>query len=246
MNTPLHGKTVLLPRGGDWAVTASAEVHRRGAEAVVAPLITFAPPEDSAPVDAALTRLSEGYYDWLVVTSPRTVAAIADAEIPPSTRIAAVGQSTSNTLLRSGRPVAFQPTQEQSARGLVRQWPDAAAKRILLPRSSLAEPTINEGLGNLGMAVDDPIAYRTVSVDLRPETLARIRAGEVTYVFLTSGSTVREFARQVGVDAPVSIVTIGPITTRDATRAGLPVAYEAATPSIPSMLDAVAEERRPR
>lgn len=241
----LQGKTILLPRGGAWATTASAEVARRGATAVVGELITFAGPEDPAPLDAALARLRTGHYDWLIVTSPRTVTAIAEAAVPASTRIAAVGQSTAKALAQVGLHAEFVPASEQSARGLVREWPDAAAKRILLPRSAIAEPTIREGLGARGIEVDDPIAYRTIGADLAPKLLTRIRAGEIDYVLLTSGSTVREFARQVGVDAPVEIVAIGPITTRDALRAGLRVAFEAATPNVPAMLDAIVAERKP-
>ncbi|KAB1641212.1 uroporphyrinogen-III synthase [Gulosibacter chungangensis] len=241
----LQGKTILLPRGGSWATTASAEVAKRGAEAVVGELIRFSGPEDSVPLEAASQRLREGHYDWLIVTSPRTVTAIAQMEVPASTRIAAVGQSTAKALAKIGLNAEFVPESEQSARGLVREWPDAAATRILLPRSAIAEPTIRDGLTARGIEVDDPIAYRTIGADLAPELRARIHAGEIDFVFLTSGSTVREFARQVGGDAPVKIVTIGPITTRDARREGLEVTYEAATPNVPAMLDAIEEERKP-
>ncbi|MGO1543433.1 MAG: uroporphyrinogen-III synthase [Gulosibacter sp.] len=279
----LAGKVVLLPRGGRWADSASAEVRRLGAETVVGELIRFVAPADTAPLTAALARLREGDYDWLVVTSPRAVAAIVGADgtaatapesatgsttiqpdarqnlgtesaadsriaasdFPDSTRIAAVGSATATALTNAGLRVDFQPLTEQSARGLVREWPDSSAKRILLPRSSLAEPTVAEGLGQLGIQVDDPVAYQTVGVDLSPALRTRIQNGEVDYVFLTSGSTVREFARQVGTDAPVTVVTIGPITTRDARAAGFAVAYEAATPSIPAMLDAIAGRRDP-
>lgn len=246
MVDPLTGRTILLPRAGDWADAAGAEVRRRGATAVIGELIRFTDPADPTPLVTALAGLRRGHYDWLILTSPRAVTAIAAAAVPAATRIATVGRSTARALAGLGKHAAFVPSGEQSARGLVAEWPDAAARRILLPRSSRAQPTIREGLGAFGITVDDPIAYRTVGAELAPDTLADLRAGRIDLVLLTSGSTVREFARQVGADAPVEIVTIGPVTTRDAVRAGLRVAYEAATPNVPAMLDAVANRRAPR
>lgn len=75
---PLQGLCVLVPRGGPWGEDAADRLRHLGAEPLVVPLVAFAPPEDAAPLDAALDRLRRGAYDWLVVTSATTVDALVE------------------------------------------------------------------------------------------------------------------------------------------------------------------------
>ncbi|MDJ1371955.1 uroporphyrinogen-III synthase [Gulosibacter molinativorax] len=254
----LAGTTVLVPRGGDWGTQASLEIAERGGEPVIAELIGFAPPEDPAPLEAAQARLANGDYDWLVLTSPRAVTAIAIPErnsnaiaktelrIHRNTRIAVVGDSTAAGLESFGRSPHFVPVNEHSARGLVSEWPHVTApQRILWPRSSEAAPTIATGLTALGHRVDATIAYRTVGVPLTAEARARILTGELRFALVTSGSIARQLVDQIGADAPLRIVTIGPNTTRSAREAGLRVDFEAAQRTVSSMLDAIEQGREP-
>jgi uroporphyrinogen-III synthase len=139
----LDGWRVLVPHGGDWGDRVSGLLAAHGAEAVVVPLIEFAPPADVQPLDDALRRLSEGEYDWVTVTSGTTVTALAGrasgivepdhpAAATPATalraflsrsRVAAVGPGTARVLQQHGITPDLVPTGERSARGLVAEFP---------------------------------------------------------------------------------------------------------------------------
>lgn len=78
---------VLVPRGGRPGRELAEALESAGFEPVVAPLITFGPPVDAGPLHAGVVRLAAGDYDWLVLTSERTVDALVEAS-------GAVGTST--------------------------------------------------------------------------------------------------------------------------------------------------------
>ena len=77
MTSPLAGKRVVNTR----AVHQSAELDRllrdHGAVPLSFPCIAIGPPADAAPLDAALGRLAEGSFEWVVFTSANTVEAVA-------------------------------------------------------------------------------------------------------------------------------------------------------------------------
>lgn len=244
---PLEGVRILVPREGRAGDAAAEAVRSRGGVPVTAALVDVAAPLDPTPLDAARAALAAGDYEWLVVTSARAVAAIAATPMPDlaGARIASVGAATSVAVERVGWPVAFAPAGESSARGLVREWPEEGAGRVLWPRSSAAAPTVREGLEELGWRVDDPIAYRPVTRALPAAVREALRTGGIGLVLVTSGAIARRVAEELaGADRLPTIVTIGPATTRAALAAGLEVAAEAADRSIDAMLDAAGEVRR--
>lgn len=73
------GVRVLVPRGGRPGRELAGALADAGFTPVVVPLITFGPPVDGAPLLEGVGRLAAGAYDWLVLTSERTVDALAEA-----------------------------------------------------------------------------------------------------------------------------------------------------------------------
>ncbi|MGH2901205.1 MAG: uroporphyrinogen-III C-methyltransferase, partial [Solirubrobacteraceae bacterium] len=63
---PLFGRRVLVARAEGQGSELALELRRRAAEPVTVPLLELAPPEDGAPLAAALARAAE--YDWIVYT----------------------------------------------------------------------------------------------------------------------------------------------------------------------------------
>lgn len=116
---------MLVPRGGRPGRELAEALEAAGFEPVVAPLITFGPPVDAAPLLAGVGRLAEGGYDWLVLTSERTVDALVDAspagvvQVPATTRVAAVGPSTARRAHRAGLDVDVVPEWDRTATGLL-------------------------------------------------------------------------------------------------------------------------------
>ncbi|MBN9633305.1 MAG: uroporphyrinogen-III synthase, partial [Actinobacteria bacterium] len=76
-------------------------------------------PRGAPALEAALARLADGGFDWVTVTSATTVDGLsaARAVVPPTTRIAAVGETTAAALVAAGYAVDLVPAEDNSARG---------------------------------------------------------------------------------------------------------------------------------
>jgi uroporphyrinogen-III synthase len=211
---PLAGWRVLVPRGGRWGDTVAATLRGYGAIPVIAPLINFASADDAQTLANAFYELQDGQFDWLVVTSATTVDVLAGQSVivPPSTKIAAVGETTAAALAVAGYQVEFIPEGDNSARGLLKEWPTTPITgRVLVPQSDIAEPTLVSGLADLGIDV-------------------------------TSGSVARQVAKQLSPLPDGTIVAcIGPRTAFDARAAGLRVDVIAESRSADALVDALVE-----
>ena len=242
---PLSGWRVLVPRGGKWGDGVAASLRSFGAIPVIAPMINFASTENEAALAGAFERLEGGSFDWIVVTSATTVDVLLSQQVtvPEKTRIAAVGETTAAALVLAGYRVDFVPDADNSARGLVKDWPDAAgAGRVLIPHSDIAEPTIVAGLATLGLDVEYVAAYRTVGVPVTDQVAADVASGRVRAVLVTSGSVARQIAEQLApLPTETVVACIGPRTAFDARGAGLTVHLIAETRSAESLVEALVE-----
>lgn len=242
---PLSGWRVLVPRGGEWGEDVAAGLRGFGAVPVIAPLINFASAEDPTALANALHELQDGQYDWLVVTSATTVDVLSGqgVRVPESTRIAAVGETTAAALQLAGYAVDFVPHADNSARGLVKEWPASEIRgRVLIPQSDIADPTLVAGLSKLGFAVEFVTAYRTVGVPLAPNVLADLESGRIGGVLVTSGSVARQLAAQLPRFPSATVIAcIGPRTAFDARAAGLPVHAIAEERTAESLIDALVD-----
>lgn len=237
----LRGLRVLVPRGGPWGEDVAGRLRRLGAEPVVVPLIAFAPPEDTAPLDAAIANVRLGRFDWLVVTSATTVDALVRrrAVLPPTTHVAAVGAATRAACERAGLVVDLVPSTDHSARGLADELPGDAG-RVLLPQSDLADPGLARALAARGAEVTTVIAYRTVAAVVDEAVRADVAAGRIGAILVTSGSVARQVAGQLAPLPPGTLVAcLGPNTATEAAAAGLRVDVIAPDRSIPSLLAAL-------
>ncbi|MCT9000940.1 uroporphyrinogen-III synthase [Microbacterium memoriense] len=239
----LAGARVFVPRGGAWGERVSREIERRGAHAVVAPVIGSAPPRDIVARDRTFAALAAGEYEWLFVTSAAGVEQLVahGITLPPATQVATVGPATARALTEMGATVAFVPTGRSSAATMIAQWgvgrAAATTGRCLVLRSDLAAAVVSDELEVQGHAVDVCIGYRTVGIDLPPETVEALRTGSFDVVLLTSLSVARELRRQVGVlDARTLFASIGPGTTKDARHLGFDVGHTAHTQTVDALL----------
>jgi uroporphyrinogen-III synthase len=240
---PLSGWRVLVPRGGKWGDGVAAIVRGYGGVPVVAPLINFAAAEDPSALVNALYELQDGQFDWLVVTSATTVDVLVSqrTKVPSSTRIAAVGETTAAALSLAGYKVDFVPQGDNSARGLVKEWP-ASDIRGRVPQSDVADPTLVAGITKLGFAAEYVTAYRTVGVRVAPEVAADVASGRIRALLVSSGSVARQIAEQLAPLPEEAVVAcIGPRTAFDARAAGLPVHVIAEERTVESLVAALVE-----
>lgn len=228
---------VLVPRGGRQGRELAAALAAVGLEPVTAPLISFRDPDDVAPLRAGLSRLADGAYGWLVLTSERTVDALVDhglGEVPVHTRVAVVGPSTGRRARAAGLNVDVTPEWDRTATGLLAALRDEPPTSAFAPRSSIARPELVDGLRAAGWTVDAPDAYVTETATALPDD-----AAEVDVVVLTSSSTAETWARVAPAGSSPVVVSIGPRTTETADALGLTITREAATPDVPALVTAV-------
>jgi len=241
---PLSGWRVLVPRGGKWGDGVSAHLRSYGAVPVIAPMINFASTDDEPALTSAFKRLEDGSFDWLVITSATTVDVLVSQRVrlPDSTQVAAVGETTAAALTLAGYRVDFVPENDNSARGMVKEWSAGDSGRVLIPHSDLAEPTLVAGLAERGLEVEYVAAYRTVGVPVTDAVSADVASGRIGAILVTSGSVARQIAAQLAPLPEHTVVAcIGPRTAFDARDAGLNVHVIAEARSADALVEALAD-----
>ena len=247
---PLLGKRVLVTRAAEQAGVMSQRLRALGAEPIELPAIAIARPESFDELDAAIARLSD--YRWVVFTSVNAVEAFfarldavdKDARAFGSAQIAAVGSATASSLRQFGLRADFVPERfiaEELLAGLLERG--AGEGRVLLPRAAQSRDVLPDGLRTAGAEVDDVPVYRTIPGVPAPQVLARVQAGEVDIVTLTSSSTARNLAALLhGRLAPLrraTVACISPLTADAARAAGFRVDIVATNHTIPGLIDAI-------
>jgi uroporphyrinogen III methyltransferase/synthase len=255
-NKPLFGWRVLVPRTKDQAGSLSARLRGYGAEPEEVPTISVEPPRNPQQMDKAVRGLVEGRYEWIAFTSVNAVRAVRekfeeyglDARAFSGLKIAAVGEKTASSLADWGLRADLVPSGEQSAMGLLEDWPPYddlldPINRVLLPRADIATESLVAGLIELGWEADDVTAYRTVRAAPPPApTREAIKTGKFDAVVFTSSSTVRNLVGIAGKPhASTIIAVIGPATAKTAEEHGLRVDVLAANPSAEELADALAD-----
>ena len=196
------------------------------------------PPRNPLQMDKAIRGLVEGRYEWIVFTSVNALKAVRekfdeyglDARAFSGLKVAAVGEKTAEAIATWGIKADLVPSGEQSARGLVEDWPPYdevldPINRVFLPRADIATENLVAGLHELGWEVDDVTAYRTVRAAPPPApTRDAIKTGKFDAVVFTSSSTVRNLVGIAGKPhASTVIAAIGPATAKACEEHGLRV-----------------------
>lgn len=254
---PLFGRRIVVTRSRSQASVLVERLEELGAETLEVPTIEFAAPDDVAPLERAACEA--GCYDWVVFTSVNGVAAFfdalsrngRDARALGGCRIAAIGPATASALAAHGIAADLVPS-EYKAEGvfaaLEAQTPGLAGTRVLIPRAQVARETLPELLEKAGAVVDVVAAYKTVAAtgERAGELVEQLLSGRIDAITFTSSSTARNLVALLGEDARealahASLVSIGPITTQTLENAGLHVAAQAQTYTIPGLVQTLCE-----
>jgi uroporphyrinogen III methyltransferase/synthase len=251
----LFGWRVLVPRTKEQAGALSEKLRAYGAVPAEVPTIAVEPPRTPQQMERAVRGLVTGRYEWIAFTSFNAVRAVRekfeeyglDARAFSGIKVAAVGEQTAAALLAFGVKPDLVPTGEQSAAGLLEDFPPYddvldPINRVFLPRADIATETLAAGLVELGWEVDDVTAYRTVRAAPPPAaTREAIKTGGFDAVVFTSSSTVRNLVGIAGKPHATTVIAcIGPQTAKTAEEHGLRVDVLAEEPSAGSLADALA------
>jgi uroporphyrinogen III methyltransferase/synthase len=253
---PLFGWRVLVPRTQQQSGPMCTRLSEYGAVSDVVPTISVEPPRTPHQMEKAVRGLVTGRYEWVGFTSVNAVRAVRDkfrefgldARSFAGLKVAAVGGVTAAALREWGIEPDLVPADEQSASGLLADWPPFdevldPINRVFLPRADIATDTLVAGLQEIGWEVDDVTAYRTVRA-APPAAPIRdaIKNGSYDAVVFTSSSTVRNLVGIAGKPHTSTVVAcIGPATAKTAEEHGLRVDVLASEPSAASVVDSLAE-----
>ena len=253
---PLFGWRVLVPRTKEQAGSLTARLREYGAVPDEVPTISVEPPRNPLQMDKAVRGLVEGRYEWIAFTSVNAVKAVRekfeeyglDARAFSGLKIATVGDKTAQAIAAWGLRADLVPSGEQSAAGLLADWPPYddvldPINRVFLPRADIATENLVAGLVDLGWECDDVTAYRTVRATPPPApTRDAIKSGKFDAVVFTSSSTVRNLVGIAGKPHPSTVIAvIGPATAKTAEEHGLRVDVLAPKPDVEVLVDALAD-----
>ena len=129
---PLFGKRILVTRPREQAAELVERLEMMGAQAIEAPMIRIAPPDDFGPLDEACARAQS--YDWIVFSSANAVDAFLerlltahDIRALAGVKLAVVGPAAAERLARVGLRVELTPS--------------STARKASCARSSSAAPS---------------------------------------------------------------------------------------------------------
>ena len=251
-NKPLAGKRIVVTRAPEQARELTQALERLGAEVVLLPMVSFAPPEDWQKLDEALRHLD--WFDAILFLSKNAVKYIFDrctqlgiqCEMLESSNrfIAAVGPATAKALEEKGirvTCVAEKGTGEALARELSAHL---AGRRVLLPRSDRGDERVPQALRAAAASADvtEVVAYRTMA----PEDFDRAKLAGADAIIFASPSAFENLRAALGaaeterLSPSVDFVAIGPTTARAIRESGSRVAVESQEASAEGLARAIA------
>ena len=255
---PLFGKRILVTRPREQAAELVDLVESMGAEAIEAPMIRIAPPEDHGPLDEACARA--GTFDWIVFSSVNAVDPFIerllrtphDLRALGGVKLCAVGPATAERLAHHGLKVDVTPGEYRSEAVLhaMSKIGDVRGLTILLPRADIGRELLAEELRKQGAEVTEVTAYRTIATEPdregEPDVYRMLLERRIDVVTFTSPSAVRNFVKVLGAEPavdllrPTIVASIGPVTAEAATQCKIQTTILPAQSTIRALVEAIA------
>lgn len=182
-------------------------LEQAGARVTRFPVIEIRGPNDPAPLQAVLERLSA--FDVAVFVSANAVQRVVPEAItrgrwPRSLRVAAIGASTARALEACGLPPDIVPESRFDSEALLESdaLQTVAGLRVVIFRGDGGREHLAEALRSRGAEVVYAEAYRRALPELDPLPLrAALQAGNVDAITVTSGESLQNLVTMVGADA---------------------------------------------
>jgi uroporphyrinogen-III synthase len=249
---PLSGRRVVITRPREQAAGWRAGLEALGAAVIELPLIQVTKDFDKQTLAEAFAEL--GQYEWLVFTSANGARfffeefhrAFDDIRAIGLVRIAVVGEATADVVRGQHLRVDLQPKKanaEELAK-LMAERESLDSAKILVVTGNLNRDTLVDKLNEARAIVDRLPLYRTGETDLTADPVAGdFRQHGADAILFASPSAVQSFfdqaaALKLGAKAkrPLS-GSIGATTTASMKQLGLPVDFEAAEPTLDSLVE---------
>ena len=251
---PLFGKRILITRPENQTAEISNLLLNEGADVIEFPLIKTVFPYTWKFLDKAINNVEK--YDWIIFTSVNGVKYFfhrffkitKDIRSLGGVKICAIGSATAKMIKDFHLNVEMVPRRFTSS-AIIKEFSKMKwikNKRFLLPRANIGGESLPQGLKKLGCQVDEIEVYRTLPVKrYNSDYVEMIKNGKVNIITFTSSSTVRSFMEMakkynvLGSLSNLSVVSIGPETSKTAREYGLTVASEAKISNVSGLFEAI-------
>jgi uroporphyrinogen-III synthase len=259
MNTslPLSGRRIAITRAREQSSELSVKLSALGADVIELPLIRVSKEIDKHMLLDVLTEL--GTYDWIVFTSANGVRFFFDEFFRiyddirslGLLRFAAVGEATAKAIAEHHLKVECQPKIATAAAlaGALIDTGSLDSAKLLVITGNLNRDELVTKLEAERAIVDQLQVYKTEKTDLTAEPAAAdFRARGADAILFASSSAVQSFVDQAAAltlekEAKRPLAgSIGPQTSETMKKTGMPVAFEARTPSLDALVDALVKK----
>jgi uroporphyrinogen-III synthase len=251
----LLGKRIVVTRAVEQSESLLAALRENGAVPVLLPMVSFALPTETAPLDDALRLLQQ--FDWIFLTSQNALRALVGRceflqlslkDLATGVQIAAVGPATADAIRNSGLEVAYLAKKHQGVALAQELSASIKGKKIFLPRSDRANPDLGQALENFAAQVTEVVAYQTV-LPTEAETknyLRELEQGADAILFFSPSAVhnlqdMLKAARFVVLSRTVAFTAIGPVTEKALRETGVARILVAADTNVAAVLRALAE-----
>ena len=251
---PLAGRRIVVTRTRDQASELASRLSLLGAEVIEIPVIRIS--KEISKQTLADVMLEFGAYDWLVFTSANGVhhffdeffRIFDDVRSLGLMRIACVGDATAKAVADLRLKVECLP-KKATAGALADEMIATGAMdsaKVLVITGNLNRDTLVTKLEAARAIVDCLQVYKTEPVDLSADPLAAdFRQKGADAVLFASSSSAQSFADQ-GAALRISGEarrplngSIGPQTSETMRKVGIRVDFEAKTPGIDELVEAL-------
>lgn len=250
----LAGCRIAITRAREQASELAGKLTVRGAEVIELPLIRVTKHIQNETLADVMLEL--GSYDWIVFTSANGVRFFFEEffrlfdEIRALglLRFACIGEATAKAIRAFHLRVECQPataTAEALADALIAAE-SLDSSKILVITGNLNREVLVQRLEEARAIVDQLQVYKTEKTDLSADAAAAdFRARGADALLFASSSAVQSFVDQAaslklapGAKRPLA-GSIGPQTTETMKKVGIPLDFEAKTPSLDALVEAL-------
>ncbi len=239
----LKGKTIALTRPAGQAEEAGKQISDMGGVPYYIPAIEIKGLSNPAPVKKFIAELGKGQVDYVILMSTNGVKYLFEAAETlkltshlqkglTNAFVIAVGPRTAEALKERNIRVDMVPT-KYSSEGLIESFigKELSGKKIRIPRTSNATPTLTDKLREMGADVEEIYVYESglpVDEKLKEKFYADLTGGKIEAIVFGSGLSAKNIFKMLTEKAPmetlrkivkekVTTVAIGP-TTAEALR----------------------------
>jgi len=257
MSGLLSGRKIVVTRTRDQASELAEQLRELGATVLELPVLKISKAVTKEALADVMLEL--GRYDWVAFTSANGVRyffeeffrLFDDIRSLGLLRIAAIGDGTLRRIAELHLKVEVQPkvaTAETLAEAMI-ETGSLDSAQVLVITGNLNRDTLVTKLEEARAIVDCFQVYQTEQVDLTDDpAAAKFRAEGADAILFASSSSAEFFAAQAGVlklaagaKRPLA-GSIGKLTSESMKKAGIPVDFEAKTPGLPELVDALVKK----